>query len=1135
MHKTIKIKVFIIIFLQFFYILNIAQISDDFSDGDFTNNPTWNGTIANFEIQSQKLHLNAPAVSDTSYLSTECTVINNAEWSFNVEYDFKPYNSNYARVYIVSNNSNLQNNINGYFVRVGYTDRDISFCKQSGLGSDYTILIDGTDDMLNTDAVNVTVKVTHNNGTWELFADTSGNTNYVLQGTTYDTTYNQNFYMGVWCKYTSSRSDLFYFDNFNATGTSYTDTIKPEIENVIATSNNTISVFFSELLNNATTENINNYSVNSIGNPATAVVNATNPQQVDLVFSQAFTEDVSYTLSVNNIEDFYGNIIQPVQIPFAWVVLHQNDVVITEIMPDPTPVIGLPEAEYIEIYNTKNVPINLKNWKLEVNGSQKTIPQTTIPAHSYLILCDDDFVTAFEPYGQVSEIGSFPSLTNTGANVRLIDSANIIISEITYSELWYQDSDKDDGGYSLEKIDPNNNCSELTNWQASNSTEGGTPGSQNSIFDTNIDTQKPTIIRVIAATANTLTVKFNEQMDTQTVENIANYTISTIGQPDSISLLIPEKNTATIYLPIDLQEETSYSIDIKNTADLCGNIADNTSKSFSYYIPALYDVVINEFMADPSPIVGLPNEEYVELYNTTNYPIALNNWRICSGTTEKTLPDSIIEPHSYATLVDDDAAVFFGYYENKISMESMVSISNEGQELALKNPAGNIIHAISFDLEWYKSDYKSEGGWSLEQIDYNNPCGGYDNWRASESQTGGTPGSENSVYNSNLDNLSPDIIRIGVIDSVTIQVYFSEPMDSTFLYNLNAYKINNSIGTPISAQAVPASFLSVILTLPQPILTNYIYTLTIENTLNDCSGNAITTGSTAQFALPHTCNPNDIVINEILFNPKDNGVDFVELYNNSDKTLDLQTMCLATKDLDSFNIESVKNISESSILLFPNSFCVLSKSDKMIKSQYYTENNYNFYNMESVPSYSNEEGVVVLCTKTLNEIDAVHYNEDMHFSILTSFDGVSLERINYNTPSTEASNWHSASEMVGYATPGYKNSQYISDINNEEEIEIFPEVFSPDNDGYNDVVTISYKFDKPGYVANVDIYNSNGQQVKRLIENKLLSVEGNFSWNGINEDNLKCNVGIYIFYIEVFDLDGNLKSYKKTCVLATKM
>ena len=74
---------------------------------------------------------------------------------------------------------------------------------------------------------------------------------------------------------------------------------------------------------------------------------------------------------------------------------------------------------------------------------------------------------------------------------------------------------------------------------------------------------------------------------------------------------------------------------------------------------------------------------------------------------------------------------------------------------------------------------------------------------------------------------------------------------------------------------------------------------------------------------------------------------------------------------------------------------------------------------------------------------------------------MSLERVNPNRPSNERSNWHSAAASVGYATPAYKNSQYSDDLYTDE-ITIEPAYFSPDNDGFQDLLDICFNFKNPG-------------------------------------------------------------------------
>ncbi len=70
----------------------------------------------------------------------------------------------------------------------------------------------------------------------------------------------------------------------------------------------------------------------------------------------------------------------------------------------------------------------------------------------------------------------------------------------------------------------------------------------------------------------------------------------------------------------------------------------------------------------------------------------------------------------------------------------------------LRNPQGNLVHAISYTNDWYKDEIKKAGGWSLEQIDPSHPCTGEPNWMATINEDGGTPGRRNSVDNVLVSN-----------------------------------------------------------------------------------------------------------------------------------------------------------------------------------------------------------------------------------------------------------------------------------------------------------------------------------------------------------------------------------------------
>lgn len=102
------------------------------------------------------------------------------------------------------------------------------------------------------------------------------------------------------------------------------------------------------------------------------------------------------------------------------------------------------------------------------------------------------------------------------------------------------------------------------------------------------------------------------------------------------------------------------------------------------------------------------------------------------------------------------------------------------------------------------------------------------------------------------------------------------------------------------------------------------------------------------------------------------------------------------------------------------------------------------------------------------------------------------------------------------------------------EINISPEIFSPDNDGYDDFLIIRYLFPEPGYTCNIRIFDANGRLVRSLVRNGFCGTEGYYRWDGLDEFQQKLNLGIYIILSDIFDLKGKTKKFKKEVVLARK-
>jgi hypothetical protein len=848
--------------------MTYGQLTDNFSDNDFSNSPTWNGDESKFLILNSELRLQAPAVISTAYLSTTSYAINNANWEFFLQMDFNPSSSNFSKIYLVADQSNFSTALNGYFIKVGNTSDEVSLYRQTGTTE--LKIIDGLDGRLNVNPVKVKIKVMRDDsGNWQLFSDVGFTGSYTLEGTVADNTHLSSSYFGVYCKYTATRSDKFHFDDFLVTGDPIPDTTIPILESVKVISSNQLQIVFSEKLDQISAETTSNYIVNNnLGSPSALEIQS-DGKTLNLTFDNNFPNGIPCTIDVGNVTDVSGNAMDVTQKSFLFFQSQPvtfKDVIITEIFADPDPKIGLPEAEYIELYNRSINPINLADWSITDGSSVANFPFQILFPGEYLIVSGNLTSTLFESYGKTVGVINFPTLNNTGDNIVIKDVDEVTIDSLHFSFSWYQNDDKKDGGWSLELIDPNNICSESGNWIASEADSGGTPGKQNSVFANKPDLTGPRLVSAIATSANTLKLIFNEKLDQE------------------------------------VPSSTSFKI------------------------------------------------------------------------------------------------------------EPSVEITN---------------------------------------------------------------------------------------------VSFAEP-----------------------------SLTSISLSLSTDIEIKTLYTITIGN-LYDCAGNGILiTDAKMEFALSEQPDSLDIIINEILFNPRSTGVDFVEIYNKSTKYINLRDFSLA--NIDGNTISNAKPITGSDLLLKPSSYLVFTEDGNIVKGEYIGAHEENFFEVKGLPAFNDDEGSVALVDNQGKVIDHFIYSKVMHSVFIKDDEGVSLERIAFDQPTNSIQNWKSASSIVGYATPGYLNSNSKSNMSiSEESVKVDPEIFIPIA-GHPDFTKINYNFEQGGYVANVKIYDTQGREIKQLANNELLGTEGFFRWDGDQDNGTKARVGYYVVAFEVFNDKGVVKTFRKRVVVATK-
>lgn len=843
-----------------------AQFTDDFSDGDFTNNPAWDGDVADFIVNaSQQLQLNN-TVAGTSQLRSAnlMPTLDDMEWRVRVKQTFAGSGSNYGRVYIVSDQADLNGPLNGYYLQFGEAGSNdaIELFEQTGTTS--VSVCRGTEAQIaNSFDVGVEVK-RDAAGNWQLLVDPAGGTSYALQASGTSNAHHTSAFIGVRCTYTASNANKFFFDDFYA-GPIILDTTPPTIVSVTATGADNVDVLWNEPLNPAA---IGGYDILPFIGASAATLDGTNPALVHLAPAVPLSENTLYSLHVSSAEDLAGNEAPSSVTDFMWTVLAQpqpGEVVINEIMPDPTPVVQLPDAEYVELFNnTTDRVFDLAGWTFSTWSTQATLPAYQLLPGEYVVFVNNGKVADFAGIADVQGWSlSNTALLNAGTTLTLTAPGGTVIDQVTYSDAWYNDPVKKDGGWSLERKDPFTPCSDARNWTASTDPRGGTPGEQNSVFEPLVDNEPPALLMAYVMDEATVDLLFNEMMDGASLMN-GTYTFE--------------------------------------------------------------------------PALGIDSRELI----------------------------------------------------------------------------------------------------------------------------------------------APERIRL----------------------HLN--------GTLIEGQ---------------------LYTVTVSD-VSDCPGNPIGSQNTVSFALPEPLAKGDVVINEVLYDPRGSGSDFVELYNRSQKVVSLEGLQLA--NVTNGAVANARTITTDPYLLLPGEYVAIASDVANVLMNYPLGHADRMLQM-ALPNYNNGSGTVVFLGQAGNTLDWFAYSDALHFPLLKSVDGVSLERVDPDRPTDDPTNWHSAAAEVNFATPGYRNSQYAPAPEPRGSITIDPAIFSPDNDGHQDLLTITYEFDEPGFVGTMKVFDLAGREVQTLMNNVLLGTSGSVSWDGMMDTNELARIGPYVIYMEAYDLDGNVEKFRKTVVLAHRL
>jgi len=736
--------------------MGIAQISDAFTDQDFTNNPTWVGDSAKFQANNQRLQLNGISANDTAYLSTPNALFRNTEWSFVTLLNFAPSDNNQLRVYLMANTPNLKSTtLQGYYLKIGENGNADALELYRQNGSTHTLVTRGTNGRFAT-AKTMRIKVIRDSiGNWELYTDTTLTSAYSLDVTGFDSTYQFTQSFGFWCKYTTSNKTNFWFDAVYV-GPELRDTVPPRVVGLSITSPTSITVVLDESITPASGTSTTNYFVDQgIGFPLSAVLSGS-ATEVTLTLPSALPNATLCSLTVGRLSDLKGN-LKPISYhPFSLIIPQPGDIVISELMPDPEPTLGLPNSEYVELTNRLGTSIDLIGWTLDDGGTPVVLPNLSLPAGSSLALAPSSQAGNFVGFRNVVGVPSLPSLNNSGDVITLKNGQGQIIHQVAYSDSWHQNAIKKGGGWSLEMIDLSTACVGKGNWTSSNDPRGGTPGEPNSVRGNFQDTLPLQVSGIRILNPDTVEITFNLPLGTPQKSWFSSPLLV-------IDTLLPNGSQSVLLkLNSSLVAGSSYWLNWNRVSSCFGSFSGRDSALIGLpVLPQAGDWVINEILFDPKT----GGVDYVEIFHNGKKMLDLKDLLFSTEDANGNPIDfatvstgRLAIPGDYYVLTSNPATVQNQYFcpnpKNLISV-SLPALGLSDTRITLRTNSLFLLDSLQYSEKWHSPLLKDTKGVALERLNNNESSTNPQNWYSASSRVGfGTP----TAPNSQSKGLLPDEI-----------------------------------------------------------------------------------------------------------------------------------------------------------------------------------------------------------------------------------------------------------------------------------------------------------------------------------------------------------------------------------------
>ncbi len=263
---------------------------------------------------------------------------------------------------------------------------------------------------------------------------------------------------------------------------------------------------------------------------------------------------------------------------------------------------------------------------------------------------------------------------------------------------------------------------------------------------------------------------------------------------------------------------------------------------------------------------------------------------------------------------------------------------------------------------------------------------------------------------------------------------------------------------------------------------------------------------------------NSIVINEINYDSAHGSTEWIELYNRSSDTLDLNKWRIADGNTDLINFSSAfRTITSSPLVMLPGTYAIVGKDSNQFFSKYGRPLAPTLF--INFPNLNNSGDMIGLFDSLGTVIDSLLYDD--------SWGGGadhSLERISADAASYLAGNWSSS---VTAGTPGFENS--IKPKEFDLAVTQNDMVFVPEHPSMGNLVSLSVRISNPGLSASgnftVKVFRRAEHDSVLLLSSGHSGLPSGGSLTVFTSDTLKMSHQSYATLIEYAEDQNILNNY----------